>query len=61
MFEKTKKYLSTDVIFEYSPDEIKKTLINQNQIKYFPEEISASDWKINDINNLDYFIDPQVI
>ena len=61
MFEKTKKYLTTDVIFENSPDEIKKTLINQNQIKYFPEEISASDWKINDINNLDYFIDPQVI
>ena len=61
MFEKTKKYLTTDVIFENSPDEIKKTLINQNQIKYFPEEISASDWKINDINNLDYFIDPQKI
>ena len=61
MFEKTKKYLTTDVIFENSPDEIKKTLINQNQIKYFPEEISASDWKISDINNLDYFIDPQVI
>ena len=61
MFEKTKNYLTTDVIFENSPEEVKKTLINQKDIKYFPVEIFANDWKIDDIKNFDYFIDPQVI